>query len=97
MTSLMPVLNDWIIRLSTTLPSSERDSLKLVDFHQWFTAAVSRWLDIALYKALIRIGKAIALDNLTPVDPLAKHSSSAVDTVAVFYQVTISTGGAGVK
>jgi BAI1-associated protein 3 len=68
--------------------------LKLVGFHQWFSAAVSRWLDIALYKALIRIGKAIALDNFTPVDPLTKHSSSAVDTVAVFYQVTSSTSSA---
>ena len=48
---------------------------------------MNRWLDMALYKALIIIGKAVNLDNLTTVDSLVKHSSSAVDTVGVFYSV----------
>ena len=42
---------------------------------------------MAFFKAMIRIGKAIHIDPLTPIDTIAKHSSSAVDTVAVFYQV----------
>ena len=65
----------------------ERDHLKLAGFYHWFSPAVCRWLDIALFKALLRIGKAVGLDALIPVDPLVKHSSSAVDTVTVFYQV----------
>ena len=60
---------------------------KLDHFYSWFSTAVSRWLDIALYKALIRIGKAVRLDTLNTVDALVRHSSSAVDTVTVFYQI----------
>lgn len=36
---------------------------------------------------MIRIGKAVGLDSLQTIDPLSKFSSSAVDTVTVFYQV----------
>lgn len=60
---------------------------KLEHFYGWFSPSVSRWLDIALYKALMRIGKAVNLDTLATVDALVKHSSSAVDTVTVFYQI----------
>lgn len=74
-------------RLSNTLPAKDKDATKLASFYTWFETAVDRWLDIALYKALIRIGKAIALDNLQTVDSMVKYSSSAVDTVTVFYQV----------
>lgn len=72
-------------RLSASL-ADLAEQLKLTHFYSWFSAAVSRWLDIALYKALIRIGKAINMDTLQTVDSLVKHSSSAVDTVTVFYQ-----------
>ena len=65
-------------------PSSES---KLSTFYSWFSPAVGRWLDIALFKALIRIGKAVALDSLNTVDSLVRYSSSAVDTVTVFYQI----------
>lgn len=71
------------------MPEAERDGVKLAPFYTWFEAAVDRWLDIALYKALIRIGKAVALDDFQTVDSMVKHSSSAVDTVTVFYQVNI--------
>lgn len=75
-------------RLSAALVAQEKHTLKLNQFYEWFTTAVCRWLDIALFKAMIRIGKAIALDSLHTVDSLIKFSSSAVDTVTVFYQVT---------
>ena len=75
--------------MSAALVTSDKENLKLNRFYVWFATAVCRWLDIALYKAMIRIGKAIALDSLQPIDSLVKFSSSAVDTVTVFYQVTL--------
>jgi len=74
-------------KLSAAVASADKEKLKLNCFYVWFATAVCRWLDIALFKAMIRIGKAIALDSLQPVDSLVKFSSSAVDTVTVFYQI----------
>lgn len=62
---------------------------KINQFHNWFAAGVTHWLDISVYKALIRIEKAIELDQLIPVDETVKYSSSAVDTLAIFYQIKI--------
>ncbi|PNF14104.1 unc-13-like protein 4B [Cryptotermes secundus] len=59
------------------------------NFHLWFHAGVAQWLDIALYKALQRIKKAVEIDHLVPVDSSVKYSSSAVDTLAIFYQIKI--------
>ncbi|XP_062536570.1 protein unc-13 homolog 4B isoform X3 [Armigeres subalbatus] len=59
------------------------------EYHNWFTAGVTHWLDISVYKALMRIHKAIELDKLQPVDDTVKYSSSAVDTCAIFYQIKI--------
>ena len=53
----------------------------------WFNKAVARWMDIALYKAMQRIIKAVELDYLEPVDDLVKHSSSAVDIRTVLLQI----------
>ena len=55
--------------------------------HSWFTKAVARWLEIALYKAMERITKAVDLDDLSPVDEFVKHSSSAVDIKTVLVQI----------
>uniref|UniRef100_A0A0N8EGD3 Unc-13 D n=1 Tax=Daphnia magna TaxID=35525 RepID=A0A0N8EGD3_9CRUS len=74
-------------KLSISLPQSEKESVKLAPFYTWFETAVDRWLDIALYKAMIRIGKAVSLDNLQTVDSIVRHSSSAVDAVSVFYSI----------
>ena len=71
------------------MPEEENDKIKLTLFYNWFETAVDRWLDIALYKAMIRIGKAVSLDNFQTVDSVVKYSSSAVDTVTVFYSVSI--------
>uniref|UniRef100_A0A8D8U3A5 BAI1-associated protein 3 n=1 Tax=Cacopsylla melanoneura TaxID=428564 RepID=A0A8D8U3A5_9HEMI len=62
---------------------------KQIEFYDWFSRVVVNWLDIARYKALQRIDKAIELDTLTPVDSSVKYSSSAVDTLAIFYQIKI--------
>ncbi|EFX82091.1 hypothetical protein DAPPUDRAFT_316637 [Daphnia pulex] len=74
-------------KLSVSLPMLDRETVKLAPFYTWFETAVDRWLDIALYKAMIRIGKAVHLDNLQTVDSMVKYSSSAVDAVSVFYSI----------
>ena len=53
----------------------------------WFGKAATRWLDIALFKAMQRITKAVDLDELKPVDELVQHSSSAVDLRTVLIQI----------
>ena len=60
---------------------------ELTESHVWFNKAVARWLDIALYKAMQRIIKAVELDDLSPVDELVQHSSSAVDIRTVLMQI----------
>ena len=56
-------------------------------FHSWFIKAVAKWLDIALYKAMVRIVKAVKLDDLKPVDELSNHTSSAIDVRTVLCQI----------
>ena len=62
-------------------------NFQVQESHIWFNKAVARWLDIALYKAMQRIIRAVDLDDLSPVDDLVKHSSSAVDIRTVLMQV----------
>ncbi|XP_014272983.1 protein unc-13 homolog 4B isoform X1 [Halyomorpha halys] len=64
-------------------------SLHVSQFHLWFQKGVAHWLDIAVYKAIMRINKAIELDNLKPVDDSVTYSSSAVDTLSIFYQIKV--------
>lgn len=77
----------YVGRLGTGLCPVDSDVFNIHNFHLWFHAGVAQWLDIALYKALQRIKKAVEIDNLVPVDGSVKYSSSAVDTLAIFYQV----------
>lgn len=67
----------------------ETTVFRINDYHDWFTSGVAHWLDISLYKALKRIEKAIELDKLTPVDDTVKYTTSAVDALAIFYQIKI--------
>ncbi|XP_059472886.1 protein unc-13 homolog 4B isoform X2 [Neocloeon triangulifer] len=62
---------------------------KCTKFHTWFHKGVAQWLDIALYKALKRIEKAVELGNLQPLDSNVKFSSSAVDTLSIYYQIKV--------
>ncbi|KAG5895641.1 hypothetical protein JTB14_008650 [Gonioctena quinquepunctata] len=75
--------------LGTGLCPADCDSFHIKNFHQWFHGGVVQWLDIAVYKALQRIEKAVELDTLVQVDNTVKYSSSAVDTLTIFYQVKI--------
>ncbi|KAM7362908.1 C2 and C2B_Munc13-like domain-containing protein staccato isoform 2-T2 [Cochliomyia hominivorax] len=65
------------------------DELEIEHFHAWFMPGVAHWLAISVIKALKRIEKAIELDELKAVDETVKYSSSAVDTLAIFYQIKI--------
>lgn len=76
-------------RLGQGLNETDWTSYSISKFHSWFFGGVAQWLDIAAYKALTRIEKAVELDHLTPVDTNVKYSSSGVDTLAIFYQIKI--------
>lgn len=65
------------------------EQLGISKFHTWFQRAVAHWLDIAVYKAIVRINKAIELDDLKPVDSSVEYSSSAIDTFSIFYQIKV--------
>ncbi|KAH8295174.1 hypothetical protein KR018_008180 [Drosophila ironensis] len=65
------------------------ENLELANFYPWFERGVTHWLDISIIKALNRIQKAIDLDQLKAVDETVKYSSSAVDTLSIFYQIKI--------
>lgn len=77
------------VTLGSDLCPLDCDTFHIKNFHQWFHGGVANWLDIAVYKALQRIEKAVELDKLEPVDNTVKYSSSAVDTLTIFYQVNI--------
>lgn len=75
--------------LGKGLCQTDSDSFHIRNFYQWFHGGVAQWLDIAVFKALQRIEKAVELDKLMPVDGTVRYSSSAVDTISIFYQVSI--------
>ncbi|CAK1555317.1 unnamed protein product [Leptosia nina] len=77
------------LTLGQGLNEVEWNSYSISKFHSWFFGGVAQWLDIAAFKALTRIEKAVELDNLVPVDGNVKYSSSGVDTLAIFYQIKI--------
>ncbi|XP_033214634.1 protein unc-13 homolog 4B isoform X2 [Belonocnema kinseyi] len=62
---------------------------KIQNYYDWFRDGVAHWLDIAVYKALKRIGRAVDFDTLQPVDSTVQYSSSAVDTLTIFYQIKV--------
>lgn len=82
-------IHKYISRLGQGLNETQWDTYSISKFHSWFFGGVAQWLDIAAYKALTRIEKAVELDNLVPVDTNVKYSSSGVDTLAIFYQIKI--------
>lgn len=63
--------------------------MEVQNYHDWFRAGVAHWLDIAVYKALKRIDRAVEFDTLQAVDNTVQYSSSAVDTLTIFYQIKV--------
>lgn len=74
-------------KLASGLCPTDHNTFHIKNFHQWFHRGVATWLDIAVYKALQRIEKAVELDKLVHEDNTVKFSSSAVDTITIFTQV----------
>lgn len=79
------------VTLGLGLCPMDYNTFHIKNFHQWFHGGVATWLDIAVYKALQRIEKAVELDKLLHVDNTVKYSSSAVDAITIFYQVMYHT------
>ncbi|XP_070154646.1 protein unc-13 homolog 4B isoform X2 [Polyergus mexicanus] len=65
------------------------EEMKIQKYHEWFRGGVAHWLDIAVYKALKRIDRAVEIDTLQAVDNSVQYSSSAVDTLTTFYQIKV--------
>ncbi|CAL7938780.1 unnamed protein product [Xylocopa violacea] len=65
------------------------ERMKVQNYYEWFRAGVAHWLDIAVYKALKRIDRAVEFDTLQAVDNTVQYSSSAVDTLTIFYQIKV--------
>ncbi|XP_067210437.1 protein unc-13 homolog 4B isoform X4 [Linepithema humile] len=63
--------------------------MKVQNYYNWFRSGVAHWLDIAVYKALKRIDRAVEIDSLQAVDSSVQYTSSAVDTLTTFYQIKV--------
>ncbi|XP_044760714.1 BAI1-associated protein 3 [Coccinella septempunctata] len=66
------------------LPSGGDHKLLLPKCHEWFEPSVSCWLDVCKAKALQRVRVSVELQKPCEGDKIVKHSSSAVDVVAMF-------------
>ena len=78
-----------LYRVGQNISPDELDGMKVQRYYDWFRAGVAHWLEIAVYKALKRIDRAVEFDNLQPVDTSVQYSSSAVDTLTIFYQIKV--------
>ncbi|KAL7300180.1 hypothetical protein TKK_0007025 [Trichogramma kaykai] len=67
----------------------EIEQMKVRNYYDWFASGVSHWLEMAVFKAIKRIDRAIEVDKLQPVDSSVQYSSSAVDTLTIFYQIKV--------
>lgn len=56
-------------------------------YYEWFEPAFDQWLNVAKIRALYRIKTAFELNRLVTGDRIVKHSTSAVDATACFFQV----------
>ena len=53
-------------------------------YYTWFLKAVAKWLDIALFKAVQRILKAVELDDLSkPVDEMVRNPKLIIQVYAL--------------
>lgn len=66
----------------------KKQKLHIVQYYQWFRFAVQKWLDIAKIKSKQRIQKAVQLDRVIDVKAGVKYSTSSVDVVCCFSQIT---------
>ncbi|XP_055903174.1 protein unc-13 homolog 4B-like [Eupeodes corollae] len=72
-----------LVSLGNCLSRSENH----LEYHEWFTPVVPFWVETAIHNALIAIKKSIDLDEFKTIDESVHHSSSALDTLSIFYQI----------
>ncbi|XP_039281647.1 protein unc-13 homolog 4B [Nilaparvata lugens] len=75
--------------LAQGLCPADLEGLHTQKCHLWFHRGVAQWLDIAVYKAMKRIAKAVELDQLQPIDANVQYSSSPIDTLTIFNQIKV--------
>lgn len=73
--------------LKENLNISDQKALSINNYYQWFETAVEQWLNVAKIKALYRIKAAFELSRMVTGERIVKHSTSAIDATACFYQV----------
>ncbi|XP_013387652.1 BAI1-associated protein 3 isoform X2 [Lingula anatina] len=73
------------------LSHSDRKALTMLNYHEWFKGTLTTWFSLATQKLMNRTHKAVELDKelekVEAVDPLIKHSTSAVDVCCCFLQM----------
>lgn len=73
--------------LAGKLQTNERLHLETTNYQNLFAPAFSRWLDIARFKVMWRVGQAVELDQIIDNDKLVRHCSSTLDVVFCFNQL----------
>lgn len=68
------------------LPPPDQKSVSINCYYQWFEPAVDQWLNVAKVRALYRIKAAFELNRMVTGERIVKHSTSAVDATACFFQ-----------
>lgn len=69
------------------MPQPPEKQLALQTYHEWFEAAVHRWLAVTKARALNRVRAAIQLDSINEGEHLVRHSTSSIDIASCFYQM----------
>lgn len=73
--------------LKENLNGTDNKALSVINYHEWFEVAIEQWLNVVKIKSLYRIKAAFELGRMVKGERIVKHSTSAVDATACFYQV----------
>lgn len=80
-------LKRFAVQSAKFCSDSSSAPLQIHNYHEWFANGVTYWLDMHHITVFKRIKRAIEVDPLKPVDELAKYSTSAIDTIAIFHSI----------
>ncbi|XP_055857483.1 protein unc-13 homolog 4B-like [Episyrphus balteatus] len=78
-----------LVSLGSNLNKLDDDEMVNLEYHEWFSPVVPFWVETAIKNALIAIKKSIDLDEFKTIDEHVRHSSSALDTLSIFYQIKV--------
>ncbi|XP_065826132.1 protein unc-13 homolog D-like isoform X2 [Oscarella lobularis] len=79
-------------QFESDFPPEVSRGIRLFKMHAWFRPLVYSWLELAYQKAQERINRALELDHVSvaALSDSVKHSSSAVDTANLLFQMRVS-------